>query len=89
MASFVFLFPIGAASENLWSPPFSMSLLACVNLFGVVVGITPRATMKFAPDSPKNGSSLKDLFSEQVCRQAAVPFTSSIFQSSQNQLGDS
>lgn len=56
-----------------------MPFLACVNLFGVVVRIAPRATMRFAPDGPKNGSSLEDLFSEQVCRQATVPFTSSIF----------
>jgi hypothetical protein len=26
--------------------------LACLNLFGVVVGIVPRATMRFAPDDP-------------------------------------
>jgi transposase-like protein len=26
--------------------------LACLNLFGVVVGIAPRATMRFAPDDP-------------------------------------
>lgn len=56
-----------------------MSLLACVNLFGVVLGIAPRATMRFAPDGPKNGHSLEDLFLDQVCRQATVPFTSSIF----------
>ncbi|KAG0161789.1 hypothetical protein DFQ30_005560, partial [Apophysomyces sp. BC1015] len=34
--------------------------------------------MRSAPDDPKNGSSLEDLFSDQVRRQAAVPFTSSI-----------
>jgi hypothetical protein len=53
-----------------------MSLLACVNLFGVVEGMAPRATMRFAPGGPKNGSSLEDLFSEQVRRQATVPLTS-------------
>ena len=26
--------------------------LACLNLFGVVVGVTPRTTMRFAPDDP-------------------------------------
>jgi hypothetical protein len=26
--------------------------LACLNLFGVVLGIGPRATMRFAPDDP-------------------------------------
>lgn len=26
--------------------------LACLNLFGVIVGIAPRATMRFAPDDP-------------------------------------
>lgn len=28
--------------------------LACVNLFGVLKGITPRATMKVAPDEPQS-----------------------------------
>lgn len=26
--------------------------LACLNLFGVIVGIAPRAMMRFAPDDP-------------------------------------
>jgi len=26
--------------------------LACLNLFGVVMGTAPRATMRFAPDDP-------------------------------------
>jgi hypothetical protein len=56
-----------------------MPLLACVNLFGVVLGLAPRATMRFAPDGPKNGHSLEDLFLDQVCRQAGESFTSSIF----------
>lgn len=31
-----------------------MLWLACVNLFGVSVGIIPRATMRVAPDEPQN-----------------------------------
>ncbi|VVE86007.1 hypothetical protein PSP31121_05646 [Pandoraea sputorum] len=56
-----------------------MPWVACVNLFGVVEGTGPRATMRSAPDDPKNGSSREDLFSDPVRRQAVVPFTSSIF----------
>lgn len=43
------------------------------------MGRAPRATIRFAPDGPKNGRSLEDLFLDQVSRQATVPFTSSIF----------
>jgi hypothetical protein len=44
-------------------------LLACVNLFSVVMAIASHATMRFAPDLPKNGRSLEDLFLDQVRRR--------------------
>ena len=53
---------------------------ACLNLSGVSMRKKhPRAMMRVAPDDPKNGSSLEDLFSEQGFHQAVVPFTSSNF----------
>ena len=45
---------------------FSMSLLICVNILGVVLGIARCATMRFAPGGPKNGHSLEDLFLDGV-----------------------
>ncbi|NUA32249.1 hypothetical protein FCJ59_37010, partial [Cupriavidus basilensis] len=49
------------------------------NLSGVVVGITPRATMRVAPGGPKKALGFKSQFICQVLRQAGVPFTSSNF----------
>ena len=51
--------------------------LACLNLSGVTVRTGPRATMRIAPDSPKNASSFKSWFTLQGVCQAGVPFTSS------------
>ncbi|WP_278648288.1 hypothetical protein, partial [Burkholderia lata] len=56
-----------------------MLWLACLNLSGVVVGITPRATMRVAPDGPKKPLGFESRFFYQVVRQAGVPFTSSNF----------
>ncbi|CAL8480925.1 protein of unknown function (plasmid) [Caballeronia sp. S22] len=61
--------------------------LACLNLSGVVVGISPRATMRIAPDDPEKPIGFKSQFFWQVVRQANVPFTSSNFRLSQNQMG--
>ncbi|WP_168787310.1 hypothetical protein [Paraburkholderia aromaticivorans] len=33
--------------------------LACLNLFGVVVGTAPRATMRFAPEDPYHEERIK------------------------------
>ncbi|RIJ86075.1 hypothetical protein RSP822_12095 [Ralstonia solanacearum] len=56
-----------------------MVWLACLNLSGVVVGMVPRATMRVAPDGPKNRRGFESRFFCQVVRQAGVPFTSSYF----------
>jgi hypothetical protein len=44
--------------ESMVLPVFAtlipMLWLACVNLFGVLKGITPRATMRVAPNEPQN-----------------------------------
>ena len=47
----------GRADRTIYGPPHFATLifdgeLACLNLFGVVVGIAPRATMRFVPDDP-------------------------------------
>lgn len=36
----------------IFATPIFDGELACLNLFGVVVGVAPRATMRFAPDDP-------------------------------------
>jgi hypothetical protein len=61
--------------------------MACTNLSGVVMGTTPRASMRIAPGGPDNRGSFKSSLTFQDFRQAGLPFTSSIFQQSQNQMG--
>ncbi|TCK31904.1 hypothetical protein B0G84_1878 [Paraburkholderia sp. BL8N3] len=61
--------------------------LACLNLSGVVVGKSPRATMRVAPDDPEKSIGFKSQFFWQVVRQADVPFTSSNFRLSQKPDG--
>jgi hypothetical protein len=56
-----------------------MVWLACLNLSGVLVGITPRATMRVAPDDPKKPLGFESRIYCQVIRQAGEPFTSSNF----------
>lgn len=65
-----------------------MSLLACTNLFGVVVRIAPRATMRFAPDSPKKLGGFKRPISCPGCPSGRYAVHVIKFQSSQKQLGD-
>ena len=76
----------GVVSENLWSPHFLQPWRLMGDEEGLLKSIRrrygdsyPSATMRVAPDDPKNGSSLEGLFSEQGFRQAIMPFTSSNF----------
>jgi hypothetical protein len=65
-----------------------MSLLACTNLFGVVVRIAPRATMRFAPDSPKKLGGFNKPISCPGCLSGRYAVHVIKFQSSQKQLGN-
>jgi hypothetical protein len=65
-----------------------MPLLACTNLFGVVVRITPRATMRFAPDSPKKLGGFNEPISCPGFPSGRYAVHVIKFQSSQNQSSD-
>jgi hypothetical protein len=47
----------------IFATPIFDAVLACLNLSGVIVGIRPRATMRIAPDSPKNTLGFMSRFS--------------------------
>ncbi|MGT2476678.1 hypothetical protein [Paraburkholderia terrae] len=49
--------------------------------------VNRRASMRIAPGGPYNRSSFGSWLTSQDFRQAGLPFTSSIFQQSQNQMG--
>jgi hypothetical protein len=53
-----------------------VGLLKSIRRFG---GITPRATMRVAPDDPEKPLGLESRFLYQVVGQAGEPFTSSNF----------
>src|SRR3954452_7973259 len=66
-----------------------MLWLACLNLFGVLKGITPRATMRVAPNEPQNDGGFTYepiLVSGSSLGHCAVHVISC--QRSQNQLGN-
>jgi hypothetical protein len=54
-----------------------MLWLPCINLSGVFVGMSPRATMSVAPDDPERRLGFESQFVFEVFRQAGVPLTSS------------
>ena len=63
-------------------------VMACFNLSGFLVEIALRATMRVAPDNPKNAGGFESHVRLQVVCQAGVPFTSSNFSDRKTRWSD-
>ncbi len=74
------------------TPVFATSIfevvMACFNLSGVLVEIALRATMRVAPDNPKNAGGFASHVTLQVVCRAGVPFTSSNFNGRKTRWSD-